>query len=242
MSELKPVFFVACTARSGSQWLASLLDRVLRVRVLHANNLVPTPLPGDVQYMIDSYYGRDVQPYLTASRNNLACKLSEPGLTGWGEVSQFHRYSVPHLRALFDVPVVGLIRSGPLTVRSLLRKGWYSRPGYTSAIEPRGSDLLADWAGHTPFEKTCWFWADTYRRLLRQDVPIFRLEDLDRDFDFLTDLLDIPGLTVEYTDWQDFAGHPMDPMFSPWPMAWTRGQIDTFEHIAGDIQETFYGS
>lgn len=252
-TQVKPLFFVACVPRCGSQWLARLLDTVPDVKVYHSNYLVGGKkiIRTDVESMIDAWHGKDQRPYLRKSRERVArfVERDAPGVRGWGEVNEHLRYSVPPLRAVFDVPVAGLIRDGCQTIPSLVRHRFYnpSEAGlWTSAIEPRkwhgDYALLAGWPNMTPFERCCWLWADSYRRLLDQNVPIFTLESLNAEFSNVERLCDVLGISVSYENWQERAGKPVDDFYQGRPRpALPPEQLEIFNRWAGDVQEHFYG-
>ena len=245
---MKPLFFVTCVARCGSQWLSRLLDTAPGVKCYHANYLVKNVVDGDIQFMIDTWKGKDPRSYLRESRKRVA-RLAEreaPGARGWGEVNEFIRYSVPQVREVFDVPIAGLIRNGHLTIPSLLRHHFYRPQGgwdWPSAIEPlTGEWIRIHWPKRTPFERCCWLWADSYRRLRNWDVPIFTLESLNAEFGNVERLCEILRIDVSYEDWQAAAGKPVDDFYKGRPRpALSPAQLETFNRWAGDIQEYFYG-
>jgi len=245
---VKPLFFVTCVPRCGSQWLARLLDTAPGVKCYHANYLVGKKITRtDIQFMIDSWKGEDQRSYLRKSRERVAqfVERDVPGICGWAEVNEFIRYSVPQVREVFDVSVVGLIRNGHQTILSLLRHHFYNpnKAGeWPSAIEPQEWFAQGMWPDATPFERCCWLWANSYQRLLDQDVPIFTLESLNAEFGNVERLCDVLGISVSYEDWQEHAGKPVDDYYQGRPRpALPPDQLEIFNRWAGDIQEYFYG-
>jgi hypothetical protein len=245
---VKPLFFVACVPRSGSQWLAQLLDTVPGVKCYHINYLVKKKvLHTDIQFMLDAWKGQDIRPYLRESRGQVArfAEQDAPGMRGWGEVNECIRYSVSQMREVFDVPIAGLIRSGPMTTPSLVRHHFYNpaQAGeWTSAIEPLDRLARGMWPDATQFARCCWLWADSYQRLLDQGVPIFTLESLNAEFGNVERLCDVLGISVSYEDWQERAGKPVDAFYVGRPRPpLPPDKLETFNRWAGDIQEYFYG-
>jgi len=245
-ARVKPLFFVTCVARCGSQWLARLLDTAPGVKCYHLNYLVKNVVGGDIQFMIDAWHGKDPRPYLHESRERVArfAQREALGTRGWGEVNEFIRYSVPQVKKLFDVPVIGLIRNGHLTIPSLLRHRFYDpneAQSWTSAIEPAGGEAQAEWHNMTPFARCCWLWDESYRRLLRR-VPVFTLESLNAEFGNVERLCNVLGISVSYDDWQEHAGKPVDDFYQGRPRpSLTPEQLEMFNRWGGDIQEYFYG-
>lgn len=252
---MKPLFFVACVPRCGSQWLTQLLDTVPDVKTYHLNYLVGKKiLRTDIEFMIDAWHGKDPRPYLRKSRERVAqyAKQDAPGMRGWGEVNEFIRYAVPQMREVFDVPIAGLIRNGHLTIPSLVRHHFYdlNKAGewpsaiepFSLAPEPQSWEVYSGWSEMTPFARCCWLWANSYRRLLNQGVSIFTLESLNAEFGNVERLCDILGISVSYEDWQEHANKPVDDFYQGRPRpALSPAQLEAFNRWAGDIQEYFYG-
>lgn len=251
---MKPLFFVTCVPRCGSQWLTQLLDTAPGVKVYHSNYLVGGKkiiLRTDIESMIDAWHAKDQCSYLRESRERVArfAERDAPGMRGWGEVNEHLRYSVPWLREVFDVPIIGLIRDGYQTIPSLVRHHFYN-PGktqeWTSAIIPHSGTVWEAWHEMTPFARCCWLWADSYQRLLDQKVPIFRLECLNAEFGNVERLYDVLGISRGYKCWQDWkverTGKPVDDFYRGRPRpALPPDRLETFNRWAGDVQEYFYG-
>ena len=253
-AQVKPLFFVACVPRCGSQWLSRLLDTVPEVKIyhnlMHDHNL----RYGEIRLMLDTWSGSDRRPYLRKSRERMAriARREAPEARGWGEVNEFIRYYIPEVREVFGVPIAGLIRNGQLTIPSLVRH-WFCSPGgtgWTSAIDPAGrpTDVIADltalleWPDMDQFTRCCWMWADSYRRLLEQNVPIFTLESLNAGFGNVERLCDTLGISISYEDWQERAGRPVDNYYAGRPRpSLPPGRVEDFQRWAGDVQEHFYG-
>lgn len=243
---MKPLFFVTCVPRCGSQWLTQLLDTAPGVRCYHANYLVKNVVGGDIQFMIDSWKAKDPCQYLYESREQIALltEREAPGVKGWGEVNEFIRYYAPTVREVFGVPVVGLIRNGHLTIPSLLRHNFYdpNKAGeWPSAIEPKGQEMCAVWPKTTQFERCCWLWSSSYRNLLSWDVPIFTLESLNAEFGYVERLCEILRIDISYEDWQEHANKPVDDFYQGCEEALPPDQLEMFNRWAGDVQEYFYG-
>jgi hypothetical protein len=245
---MKPLFFVTCVPRCGSQWLTRLLDTAPGVKCYHANYLVGKKITrADIEFMIDAWKGKGQRPYLRKSRERVAQYVEQdaPGMSGWGEINEFIRYSVPQVREVFDVPVAGLIRDGHQTIPSLVRHNFYApnKMGeWTSAIIPHSWTVWKAWQEMTPFARCCWLWADSYWRLRNWGVPIFTLESLNAEFGNVERLCEILRIDISYEDWQAAAGKPVDDFYKgrPRPVL-PPDQLEMFNRWAGDIQEYFYG-
>jgi len=243
MAKIDIAFFVTYMPRSGSQWLTKLLDCNDSGVQVHHPNIKHHP-GGDLQYNEDAYYGRTDQAreHLkwrldTYVQNNGALRPE----TLWGDVCERHRYAVPLLRELYPgVPIAGLIRDGRKSVRALLRRGFHRRPGWPSAIQPLDAETGAAWAEMTPFAKCCWEWADAHRRLMDQNVPVYRLEDLNESFESVRWLCDYLGIEVPREAWEKWAGTLVDAFRPIAPIRFSAEQERAFQQWAGDVHRFYY--
>lgn len=214
-------FFVTGHGRSGTQWLAKLLNADPALDVRHE----------PVRKMDAANYGKlrgdEAVAYL---KERWARMIPAEGL-GWGEVNSYLRYWALQLREAFPgVPVVGLVRDGRYVVRSMLARGVFSRGRPVPGAPVEGSK----------FERACAYWASTYRLLISQDVPMFKLEQLNEDPGYFTELCHEVGAHVPVAVWRRFAGRRIHVMIKDIkPPQWTLEQIETFYGLAGDMQEYF---
>lgn len=218
-------FIVTGHGRSGTKWLANVLDRNPGVAVHHE------PLTG---YDKSGYAAvRDgrlpAQVFAQKRRDRMLRIWLRHQDKAYAEVNSFLRYCVPALREEFDVPVVAIVRDGRLVVRSMLKRGIYKSDNYP-LIQP-------DVALETPFEKCCWYWADTYERLSRQHVLIYRLDFLNRDFDYFRALCDYIGCEVSQLDWRKRVNKPKNVDVGDVPLQWGNWEHDRFAEIAGNVQQ-----
>lgn len=217
-------FLVTAMGRSGTLWLAQLLNQDATVACHHE------PL---AQYDSRNYakvYSSEMDADAVIAKRILRMdKLQQRHRDrGYAEVNSYLRYYVPALRkALPTVPIAGLVRDGRLVVRSLMARGCYQREGYPPIAPPMPM------AG--PFASCCWYWADTYNRLLDTGIPIVQLEALNgcyNTFDMFCKYLRV-SITLE--QWQKLAGKPRNVDVGNVPLDWDDEQRDTFDAIAGDV-------
>ena len=223
---MKVRFFVTGHGRSGTMWLARLLNTDPNMQVHHE------PIQEDASAYLQIVKGSlDPHEYL-AHRRKLMMRIwaSNPE-RDWAEVNSYLRYCVPALREEFGAPVVGLVRDGRLVVRSMMARGVFQREGYPGIETP--SEFK------TPFEKCCWYWADTYWRLVRTGVPTFKLEDLNNDYSKLGLLCELLGVRVSKSAWKSFKNRPLNVDVGTQPLNWSKRELITFQTIAGDIQTNF---
>lgn len=202
-------------------WLAKLLNTDAALDVRHE----PIKKADAANY--GTLDGDEAVAYLKERRARM---IPAEGLR-WGEVTSYLRYWMPELREAFPgVPVVGLVRDGRCTVRSMLARGVFTRGRPVRGAPAEGSR----------FERTCAYWANTYGLFTRQRVPVFRLEGLNEDYDYFVKLCDMIGAHVPEAAWRRFAGRRIHVLVKDTgPPQWTPEQMDTFCALAGDIQGYF---
>lgn len=226
---MQPRFIITGHGRSGTLWLARLLNRCDPDVNVHHEPLGQF----DAARYADVYAGtRDVAKFLRQRRLRMERIWQRHPDQGYAEVNSYLRYCVPALREAFpDTPVLGLVRDGRFVVRSMLARGCYRRPGYPP-IDPPGK--------MSPFAACCWYWADTYRRLIGQGVICYPLEVLNTSFAALIALADQAGARVSRDVWLRHAGRRANVGVSEEePPVFTFEEVETFARVAGDMQEWF---
>ena len=217
-------FFVTGHGRSGTKWLAKVLNRDPSVAVHHE------PIQKDVRAYARIYNGTlEPMTYLWRRQEDMCLIWRRHRDRDYAEVNSYLRYFVPELQLVSGVPVVALIRDGRYVVRSMMALGVYQRPGYPPIPGQ----------GETPFEKCCWYWADTYRRLY--GLETFRLEDLTQDYSHFCLLCNLLGVQVSEEEWRTFASTPINVGVGlTTPPVWSEEEYKIFYNVAGDIQGAYY--
>jgi hypothetical protein len=228
-------FIITGQGRSGTMWLARLLDLDPEIKVFHeAGGQV------DAMEFAGWHAGSDARRYLLGPRLKRVEQVMErwPGLP-FAEVNSYLRYCVPAIREVYDVPVFGIVRDGRYTVRSMLARGIYATPA-RSPVRPVDPDMLAVWRGMGQFARTCWYWADAYRRLSQDLVMVFTLEGLNTDYQYFSQLCELAGVSIPPTTWRQRAGHPTHVGIpAGTPLGFDDEELAIFEALAGDVQERF---
>ena len=222
-------FAVTGMERSGTYWLAALLDDDPAVKVRHE----PTPLKvWDSQVLPLAYDGTlDTASFAKARYNYW--RNTSPNHADQAEVNSVIRYVAGAIRDVWDIPVAAIVRDGRLTVRSLLRRGTFQRPNMPPFPAP--AEVAAD-----PFAACCWYWADAYERLQAQDIPIWRLEDLNGDWATVERLCDYLNLAIRKTAWDWLKGRRLNESTTDaGPPQWDEQQAATFDQWAGEVQAQF---
>ncbi len=106
-------------------------------------------------------------------------------------------------RALDAPPCYHLVRNGRDVVASMYRRKVYTARERSLPLAPRNPTVFELWADYTRFERLCWQWHDAVERLLVQDLPLLRLEDIVRDFDYFeTKFLQPNAIDVAVYAWR----------------------------------------
>lgn len=215
-------FFVTGHGRSGTLWLANLLNTDPTVQVHHE------PINADRGYSARIYKGlANSMKYLVDRQHTMSeIEASHPN-QDYAEVNSYLRYCVPEMLTVWsDIPVAVLVRDGRYTVRSLFVGECYSISNYPRIRPP---EVM------TPFESCCWYWADAYRRIFNIPVPIYKLEDLNSDWGKFESLCEFLNVKVSSEDWVNFSRFKMNVMITT-PLKWDNEKMETFDLLAGDVQ------
>ena len=173
------LFLFLSTARAGTRWLASYLDRGSSLTARHEFLLNHESAAG----------GPDAPPKRTGE--GFADLLGEPDAVrrlliegrailedAPGDQAEVNVYLEPVLaevREVFpDAVLVGVERDAARVVRSLLERDWYATPE-----DRRHPPMEVDgWDSLSQFEKTCWYVHETQESVRRAAVRVLRFEEI----------------------------------------------------------------
>ena len=218
-------FFITGAPRSGTKWLANLLNEAEGVRVYHE------PLMRDAKIAMGGNVA-SVAEAVTFLRERKP-QMVTPGR--WGEVNHYLRHWVEPLRTVFpDAPIVGLIRDGKKAVNSMVHRRMYARRTRLGLPAPPDEAM-------GQLAKCCWCWSDTYKRLIEQRVLVFRLESLNEDYYVCETLCVTLGIKpVPEEIWKKYAGQPIHSSELAVAQEWTPERCAVFDKWAGNMQKLFY--
>ena len=188
-------FFITCLGRSGSAFLADLLNQDPDARVEHE------PFRDDYLHLPLAYYGgahRCVRDYIRSRRERIEARVHD-SVAIYGEVNSLLRYFTDDIREVFDdPPLMFIVRNGRRYVESAYVRGIYSAEATHAHIVPKDDDPWVDhWKEFGRFEKLCWYWSHTNAHLLAKVERFTRLEDLVRDYGALREHVLVPtGVSI----------------------------------------------
>lgn len=197
------VFLVVSTGRTGTQWLADLLDRVPGGRVEHE------PIP------VEMWAHREAMENPEAADAYVhGFRLKEIYLRGrradpawYGEVNSALRRHVDAFRdAVPGLRLVHLVRDGRDVVRSLVsRHTWAgAHPVYGGFRPPPVDEVARSWEDRSSFERACWIWRWENAHMRERIDHLARLEDITTSYDaFHGQILAPLQLELEEAVWRE---------------------------------------
>ncbi|MFW5681242.1 MAG: sulfotransferase [Pseudomonadota bacterium] len=234
------VFFVVGHGRSGTQFLADLLDRAANATVAHEPCVadIYAAQRGRVEPAFADAYVRDYR------RHRIQAWAAAARPRRYGEVNSRLRHFIEPLRRSFpEAPILRLVRDGRDVVRSMLaRDRWMIDVLVARASQLHIDDpFVEELAEMDDFARACWYWRyDTLR--LAAKIPTFvRFEEFVRDPDYVMANIVVPlGLDLEPAVVQREIKAPKNStqqhVVGGWN-DWATTQRATFWRLCGDVME-----
>lgn len=234
------VFFVLALGRSGTTFLANLLNAADESKVFHE------AIPEDYQACAEAFTDKRASlNYIQAFRRRymyLVLRGSE--VKTYGEVNGLLRNHVEALEQSFPgVRMLHLIRDGRDVVRSMMARSVYTEEDWHAPTPPKQDPLRGEWHKLSRFEKICWYWADTNRRLSDKLSEYARFEDVLQNYEYFRNrVAGRLGLTIDYQTWCRAVRKPKNPtsnhVLPEWPL-WSSEQKDSFRVLCGEVMRDF---
>ena len=239
--DARPVFFCLAVPRSGSMFLAGLLNEASPdTIVLHEPNV------NDYYYYHVALRDQTTaEPYLTEYRlAETVIRLEPFECRVYGEINPFlRRHAAAIRRVLPYAGTLHLVRDGRRVVRSLLSREHFdvNDPMAPLKVPPEDDEYFPAWPRMTRFERLCWLWQADNRYLREHAERTIRFEDLMEDFEHLRErVLEPWGLGIDEATWRlrreratNRTPRYRAPPFEGWSPEWKRA----FERICGQEME-----
>ena len=234
-------FFILGLGRSGTRFLARLLDQTADAQVVHE------PLRADfVAYRRAFHNDDEAQRYLRQFRKKeIYLRARERRTDIYGEVNSLLRRHAAALQETFPkATLLHLIRDGRDVIRSMMaRRTLMPGDPSTIGIRPADNDPWAEkWPEMDRFSQLCWYWR-TENRYLRKTIqgPAVQFELILNEYDyFQARVLEPCHLELPSTVWQQAVERPtnvtMHHQLPPWE-AWSPSRRQTFLQICGEEME-----
>jgi hypothetical protein len=253
------VGFVLGTGRSGTHFMARLLDREPAVAAWHERH----PM-ADAFHRYCAWHGLPVDSggFLATKERGIRSDLADHEHSI--ESSSYLSLSVPELHARFGARFLLLTRSPDRVVCSFEAKGWYEttparddpkaivgyqpdpiRPHHPfSRLAPIGEEALA-WNELTPIGKLGWFWSKLHEsclgqlnRLPRDQWRVERLENFDySSYRAVTDFFGVDPQLSEQEFGESLSNRPESKRKSRTVASWSDAEAGEFEEQVRPMSE-----
>ncbi len=233
----KRFFFILAIGRSGTTFLAHLLNMAADAVVFHE------PTPSDIDaYRRAFFRPEDAERYIASFRKKemyLRTRLAD--FTIYGEVNSLLRR---HLHALsHHFPAAGflhMVRDGRDVVRTMMSTDALA-PGdmWTWWLRPHESDpFFAQWPTMDRFAKLCWYWRVENQHLRTSIGDTVKFEEVTGNYECFEQRILRPfGLVLPQSVWKQQSGVQRNATGTyriPHWREWDAHHIRTFETICGD--------
>lgn len=230
-----PMFLITGLGRSGTVFLAELLDLIPNYAVYHETAADRDAMTTAYQDSAAAY-----QYLRTKRRFTVTGRILTTGCITYGEVNSYLRYHVEALMKDWNVTILHLVRDGRDVVRSMMNRQTYTERDskHSGRITPRPDDPWYEaWPTMDRFARLCWYWSATNEHLLRYRLSLIRFEDIISCFDkFENQVMRPINAYLPYEVWdqrrQQRRNVSEKPSFPKWPN-WTTIQQECFNEICG---------
>jgi hypothetical protein len=256
---MKRVFFIFSIGRSGSKFIAELLNKDKRGVVLHH------PDPFDKHLIALSYSGEfsNVCNSFLEQRFNKLMKKYHDRLF-YGEYNPYLRFSTDWLKKKFDPPMMHIVRDGRDFVRSVYIRYLFTPKEISMPLLPKNQEIISrNWFELDRFEQLCWYWKYTNDYLHDKINNYVKLEDLLTDYNHFRNKLTNPlEIEIPFNVWKRFVTRPINTskgymlkrtvkrLFFPWrknisinPIEhwskWDDSKSEKFWSICGETMNKF---
>ncbi len=230
-------FLVSSTGRTGTQWLASLLNEVPRAYVVHE------PIPDESYYHADAFAHPDhAEPYLRDFRiREMAYRIRARNPAVYGEVNGLLRRHIPALlRLVPQIRVIHLVRDGRDFVTSVMNRKTYTLQDKVYGSFQPPSDMVepSRWQAMDRFSRICWMWARENAHIRDHAHHRARFEDITSRYDrFREQILEPLSLELDEAIWSAHMRTPLNATTvqrHPGYEGWTDRQKDIFWDLCAE--------
>ena len=194
-------FFVLGFGRSGTAFMANLLDKAPDAYVFHEPILEDFYAHARMHWNTD-----DGDRYIQSFRKReIYTRMRRIHSGIYGEVTSTIRCHAEAIKKTFSkVALIHLVRDGRDVVRSTFSKRTMTiKNPFSMSIHPDKSDYwYASWPDMDRFSRICWFWQEENRRLRKAVGKTVQFEKILSSYEyFASEILGPCGIHIEKKDW-----------------------------------------
>jgi len=230
-------FFILAFGRSGTAFMADLLDQVPGAYFFHE------PVLEDFFAHARTHYNpHDADKYMQNFRKKeIYGRMKQIPSGVYGEVNSTIRCHADAIKKAFPgVTLVHLVRDGRDVIRSTFgRRTMTLRNPFSLSIHPMDSDpWKSRWPKMDRFARICWFWQEENRRLRTSIGKTVQFEKILQSYEYFSkQILEPCHIHIPSETWQAAVAKPrnISSKFSmpKWDQ-WTTYQQITFRDICGE--------
>ncbi len=233
----KKFFFILAIGRSGTTFLAHLLNMAADAVVFHE------PIRSDIDAYRRAFFSPDdAERYIASFRKKEMFLRTRPtNFNVYGEVNSLLRRHFHPLRRHFpEAGFLHMVRDGRDVVRTMMSTDALL-PGFmwTWWLRPHEYDpYFAQWDTMDRFARLCWYWRVENHHLRTSIGNTLRFEEVTGDYECFEQRILRPfGLVIPQSVWKQQGGVQRNPTANysmPHWREWDAGHTRTFETICGD--------
>lgn len=230
-------FFILGVGRSGTAFMANLLDQAQGAYVVHE------PVLEDFYGHLKAHYSpQAAEEYIQGFRKKeIYTRMHHIDSGVYGEVNSPLRCHAKAIKNAFpEAVVIHLVRDGRDVVRSHMSRGTMKiNNPFSMQLHPMQSDPWKErWPKMDRFSRMCWYWQEENSRLRLSVGRTVQFEKILFSYEYFHDeILEPCHIDVDKKTWESAVASPRNTtsnfQMSKWE-DWTPEQQQIFREICGD--------
>lgn len=235
-------FFILGHGRSGTNFLANLLDQAHGAYIFHE------PVLEDFNAYVAAFNNPEsARNYLSGFRKKeIYLRMYRVKAGVYGEVNSVLRRHAEALYVAFpDATLIHLVRDGRNVVRSMMSRTTMTlKDPVSSRIYPNSADpWFKHWDRMDRFSRICWYWQAENSYLRREVGSSVQFEKILSSYEYFKDnILEPCHIFLQKAVWSATVVSPRNTTSDfkmPHWEDWSIEQRKTFEEICGDEMEKY---
>ena len=241
-SKNSSIFFIVDSGRSGTKFLANLLDNDPNSTAMHE----PTDLD-KIAYLY-SFKEGETRKYVSGYRKrNIYKTIKKYNPKIYGEVNSYLRRHVKYLKEVFPgAKYFHLVRDGRDVIRSFMSRNTLTDNDlstYYFRNKSYNNKLPENWDSIDRFQKLCWYWRIEVEFVNEEIKDVINFENILKDYDYFNKKVLLPtGIDIQKKLWNKTISNPVNVtkkyIFPPWN-EWKNDYKDKFIEICGTLMDKF---